>query len=412
MTQKITDVSSDENLHVGAATHANVFRLRTPKNKTWNVAYFLNCGSLDGQELIHQLLLVITCCHLAGFWVLCIVSDAGGGNKGLVALLTKGKSNRIGPGLPDKIKISFKNPMSPELVIFIVFCAVHGLKNMRNQLYAGRVGGPRRLTNNGDIIEWERLVSLWTFLEQDTNDRSVRKLRKVTKNVVIIDSFSSMKNVSHAKVPFEEDTIVFQCALLAKKMNCDNGIFDDVKTEFEGMIGCHSEILQKKVDILKEVVSNSLNQDFKNEMAQIEFAMAVHMIFISRFLNKNARLVLTEDRETRDRVMCLNVIEERKRMTKYIGYFDSWKKWLDQEKNPKNTHTPETWGVDKWERLFISTITITNLKICISGFLSYAEYVLTSNPQITFVPYLHANQSSLESFFSGVRATHLTEIHR
>ena len=65
MTQKITDVSSDENLHVGAATHANVFRLRTPKNKTWNVAYFLNCGSLDGQELIHQLLLVITCCH---FW--------------------------------------------------------------------------------------------------------------------------------------------------------------------------------------------------------------------------------------------------------------------------------------------------------------------------------------------------------
>jgi len=66
----------------GAATHVNVFRARTTRNETWNLAYFLSCGSLDGDELVRQIILVTPCCELVGLLVQCLISDAGGGNAG------------------------------------------------------------------------------------------------------------------------------------------------------------------------------------------------------------------------------------------------------------------------------------------------------------------------------------------
>ena len=49
------------------------------------------------------------------------------------------------------------------MIVFIVFCAVHGLKDMRNQLYTSRVGGLEVLVNNGNKIEGAKLVELWQY---------------------------------------------------------------------------------------------------------------------------------------------------------------------------------------------------------------------------------------------------------
>ena len=145
----------------GAATHVNVFRARTTRNETWNLAYFLNCGSLDGDELVRQILLVITCCELAGLLVQCLVSDAGGGNAGALRLLTGGKCSNLKTGISGKESFSFVNPLSPEQIIYIIFCAVHALKAFRNQLWSSREDGSRSLTRFGCKIEWQRIVDIY-----------------------------------------------------------------------------------------------------------------------------------------------------------------------------------------------------------------------------------------------------------
>ena len=46
-----TNLESDKT-YLGVATMVNIFRLRTAFNQTWNVGYFFNCGSLDGDEVL------------------------------------------------------------------------------------------------------------------------------------------------------------------------------------------------------------------------------------------------------------------------------------------------------------------------------------------------------------------------
>ncbi|OEU06332.1 hypothetical protein FRACYDRAFT_254884 [Fragilariopsis cylindrus CCMP1102] len=51
--------NEERGTYVGAATFANVFGLRTCFDQTWNVVHFSNCGSLDGNDIVKQLLMVI-----------------------------------------------------------------------------------------------------------------------------------------------------------------------------------------------------------------------------------------------------------------------------------------------------------------------------------------------------------------
>jgi hypothetical protein len=97
----VEDDEEERGTYVGAATFANVFRLRTCFNQTWNVAYFFNCGSLDGDDIVKQLLMVITACELVGLIVKLLMSDAGGGNTRALGLLTKNKCNRLKSGKPN-----------------------------------------------------------------------------------------------------------------------------------------------------------------------------------------------------------------------------------------------------------------------------------------------------------------------
>jgi len=170
---------------------------------------------------------VITCCELVGLLVQCQVSDAGGGNAGALRLLTGGKCNSLKDGLPKDESFSFVNPLSPQQMIFIIFCAVHGLKAIRNQLWSSRKKGPRSLIRFGDKIEWQRIIDAYEKLDSENvedGSSSVHQGRYIKYSVAYPDSWSKM-NVHDAKIPFEEATLSLQCYWLAQKMGCSKDFF-------------------------------------------------------------------------------------------------------------------------------------------------------------------------------------------
>jgi hypothetical protein len=147
-------------------------------------------------------------------------------------------------------------------------------------------------------------------------------------------------------------------------------------------------------------------KEFEDELAFLEFSVVLHVIFIARQLNKNARLVLTEECRKRDSVngriiLSLNIGKEMKRMEKCIDYFDKWRMWSKNQRN----NLVDFVGVTKWIQLCVSSITLRNLKLSVCGFLNYAKDVLEKYSALKYVPYLHNNSSTLESQNSFFRAT-------
>ena len=93
-TEDDSELNSEKS-YLGVATMVNIFRLRTAFNQTWNVAYYFNCGSLDGDELLRQLIIVIIACELVGIKIKLQMSDAGGANMKAAAYLTQNKCNEL-----------------------------------------------------------------------------------------------------------------------------------------------------------------------------------------------------------------------------------------------------------------------------------------------------------------------------
>eukprot|EP00536_Pseudo-nitzschia_multiseries_P000756 jgi/Psemu1/1698/gm1.1698_g len=84
-----TSSEKDKDPYFEPATYANVFRAsRTARNQTFNVAYFINSGSLDGDYVLRQLLHVVAALECVGFKVMMQMLDAGGVNTSALALLT------------------------------------------------------------------------------------------------------------------------------------------------------------------------------------------------------------------------------------------------------------------------------------------------------------------------------------
>ena len=52
----------------------------------WNVAYFYNSGSLEGDDIVKQILEVVVALEFVGLKVKLQMCDAGGGNTSSVAI--------------------------------------------------------------------------------------------------------------------------------------------------------------------------------------------------------------------------------------------------------------------------------------------------------------------------------------
>ena len=84
--------------------------------------------------------------------------------------------------------------------------------------------------------------------------------------------------------------------------------------------------------MLKNYASTLLdnNKKIEDELDFIEFYILMNIIFIARLLNKNARLLITEEKRKRESVsrniiLSLNVHKEIERMETCIDYFDKWR---------------------------------------------------------------------------------------
>ena len=194
-----------EKSYMCVATMVNIFRLKTAFNQTWNVAYYFNCGSLDGDELLRQLTTVIIACKSVGIKIKLQISNAGWANMKAAAYLTDYKCNSLPVGKPQFECVRYSNAMATNRYIYISLCSVHGLENYRNQLCS------RDLFNRGHCTSFSVIQDLYHHLKFSfDNWMNVDRLRHISRSVAFPDHFSC-QNVSFAEQPFEEETIAYQC---------------------------------------------------------------------------------------------------------------------------------------------------------------------------------------------------------
>jgi len=300
-------------------------------------------------------LTVVTACEIVGLQVKLQISDAGGANARMAALLTGTNNQKFRPGKPDEVYLKYINPLTTKRNIWVSLCSVHSLKNHKNLLV-----GRKSLHNHGKHITWKVVQSLYHKLNDDVySSRNVHSLRKLRRSVAYPDKFTQ-QNVNDAKVVFEEETIAYLLQFVADQLD-EEYYFDDIMKEYERKDGHSGEILDKKLMKMKEKVHLLPDHDtnkvkLETELAFVEVSIVIHKIFIERFLNGNARLVLGDDGATKDRlnrksIFHVNIDCEIERMAKNIKYLDDWISWsASQRGNLQN------YNVKKWPQLCISSI--------------------------------------------------------
>ena len=149
---------------------------------------FFNSGLLfDSDDLLKQLLVVITACELVGLQVKLQISDAGGANARMLALLTKTFNQKCLPGEnPSKDQLSYTNPMDTRRCIWVSLCSVHSLKNHKNMLV-----GRSCLHNEGKLISWNVVKLLYHMLNDDVHGSlNVHAMRGIKRSVSCPDSYT------------------------------------------------------------------------------------------------------------------------------------------------------------------------------------------------------------------------------
>ena len=155
LTDSIRDMIQDEEKEndekmfqekYAPAIYVNQWCFRSTYNVIHNAEFFFNTGSLDGNDMLHQLIhVMILSYELIGVQILGLVSDAGGINAGLIRLLRSGQRSKHNQPETNAALASFSNPFDPSRRIAIWLCSTHNLKSIRNQLLAsaGSINSPR-----------------------------------------------------------------------------------------------------------------------------------------------------------------------------------------------------------------------------------------------------------------------------
>ena len=115
------------------AMNANQWRFRSLHNKTHNLEFFFNSGSLSSSELLRHFNHVVACYELSGVRIMGLVLDAGRLNAGLLKFLRKGE--KVEGSWPSDSCLYSLNPMDPTRKIYHFHCSTHDQKSMRNSLH-------------------------------------------------------------------------------------------------------------------------------------------------------------------------------------------------------------------------------------------------------------------------------------
>ena len=200
------------------------------------------------------------------------------------------------------------------------------------------------------------------------------------KQTVDLDQWLKM-DVSEALKPFEEKTLGEIFDFLIEKLGIDAR---KMKWEVSTADPSNSRKFHLFLDRFRKELEKPTWQQLTPDVVHVkrtfyalEYLVAVHYIFVERFLNKKYRLTRA------------NLKDERDRIKKELEYFRVWENESKDEKN------------------FLSQTTYRVLRTAISGFFAYAEAVLSHFSDLKFVPILHSNTSNIETFFSWVRMMNL-----
>ena len=136
--KKLIGIERLKNEH---ATYVNQWRFRSTHNKTTNLEFFMNSGSLTGDDMLHQLMHVLAMCNLINVKVVGLCLDAGGSNSSLLTMLRHGEVIGSEARLTKKEMISFADPNSDleNHRVAMFHCATHNLKNVRNAFLASSI---------------------------------------------------------------------------------------------------------------------------------------------------------------------------------------------------------------------------------------------------------------------------------
>jgi len=203
--QSVKALDSSVGQHV-IAKKVNLFRIRTCYGVAENMEFFFNDGSLTGDEMLSQLLRCIICCETVGLRVYMICADAGGANSSLFTTLRGGRSLGKKTKLTDEY-VSFRHPLFPDRRIYIVPCAVHGQKAMRNNLLKSQEEDVRGFLMDNVNFGWHQVIDIY---EEDTEPRS----SCLSKQSINPNKYSKM-SVPEALAPFQYKTICFECCQLS-----------------------------------------------------------------------------------------------------------------------------------------------------------------------------------------------------
>jgi len=362
--------------------YVNQWRVRSIYGKSHNCEFFFNAGSLVGDEMLFQFHHIVNSLEFIGCRIVGFCSDSGGNNARLFKLLREGVQLLGRDGWLDAKCVASLNPVDPMRMIAQYGCSSHNIKSSRNALYKSKVGGTRHFRIRGIHFGWEVVEDAYKRDRQRENkDTTLRA------DAVDPDKWNIM-SVSLALSPFSYKTLTELMIHVSKLLDCE-----------ELLIATAADLTTKHPVPVKEVYNQRLRLLFHKAQARptdfsiqrtlacLEYCVHIGSIYNATFQKKRMKLTLA------------NIDEVEAEMRHNLKYFDGWR--MEQLESHRNSPKKSDWTKE-----FMAITTWDNLQLGIRGFFEYARIVLNMDSDYApfYVPIIHANQSTLEAFFSKVRA--------
>jgi len=197
------------------------------------------------------------------------------------------------------------------------------------------------------------------------------------KAAVFPDGWNKM-NVSAAKAPFLFETIAEMMMNATLELECADDIYMNDVSESD-----IPTIYKSRLADLMAYSQKHGNTIVATKLCTIEYCMHVAIIFNETLLN--CKVCFNSS----------NIAKHEMNLQDSLKYFEDWKKCCDSENKNEN---------------FLPQITYNNLQMTVCGFMAYTWLVLLHVDekacQKMYVPALHSNMSTLESWFLLVPSMH------
>lgn len=411
MKTVLREVLSGADMSAKPAQYVSQWRYKNlATNEAWNCSYYFNDGSLTGETLFRQFKSVLLSCEMIDSRVYGVCMDAGGNNARLLTILRGGKTlTEVKAYWIDDNLCYITNPVDDTRRIYIYFCLTHLTKAMRGQLHASRVDGAKSFQDENNVeFGWALITKLQKMVEE--SDADVDMLPRITEEVAAPTKYSKM-SVTVAKRIGETRTLTFLECHFCSKLGIDATKIDDLvaaaKLPLPPKMGmdirggsktiCHGRMFYRAKVLMEYGLAGRgtnplVTEELLSDLATYRYLTAFGALFNDLLINTDENFNLK------------NIGPYTTFIQDVMKYFDDWKEAQNRRKAKEDPN---------WETSFLDRITYNNFRSAICGFVGFCKYVLESVRNDTdrgdnlYIPMVFGNQTSLEGFFSVIRARRL-----